>query len=239
LFLVLTEANSKREHTEPASVAESNVILRAQRGEEAAFAALFERYKRQVYTFCLRMSGNPAEADDLSQAAFLQLFRRISTFRGESSFSTWLHRVVVNVVLMHLRKRGRRRALEDGWDTSRDETVERDYGDDDRRLAGSVDRLAITKAIEDLAPSCRTVLVLHDVEGYKHNEIAEIMKCSVGNSKSQLHRARLRLREVLRRDGHQPTKPFPAEERRASSELLSRGDGVTPSLSQHLFASGK
>jgi len=146
------------------------------------------------------MTGNTAEAEDLTQEAFLQLFRKISTFRGESAFSTWLHRLAVNVVLMHLRKKGLQQISLDEVDTSQDEPVKRDYGSDDRRLTGSVERIGLQNAIADLPPGYRTVFVLHDVEGYEHNEIAEIMKCSVGNSKSQLHKARMKLRERLRQD---------------------------------------
>jgi len=146
------------------------------------------------------MTGNTAEAEDLAQEAFLQLFRKIGTFRGESAFSTWLHRLAVNVVLMHLRKKGLQQVSLDELDTSQDEPVKRDYGDDDRRLVGSIDRLSLSKAIADLPPGYRAVFVLHDIEGYEHNEIAEIMNCSVGNSKSQLHKARMKLRERLREE---------------------------------------
>ncbi len=146
------------------------------------------------------MTGNTAEAEDLSQEAFMQLFRKISTFRGESAFSTWLHRLAVNVVLMHLRKKGLQQISLDEVDTSQDEPVRRDYGDDDRRLLGSVDRISLGRAIAELPPGYRTVFVLHDVEGYEHNEIAQIMDCSVGNSKSQLHKARMKLRDWLRHD---------------------------------------
>ena len=143
------------------------------------------------------MTGNTAEAEDLTQEAFLQLYRKISTFRGESAFSTWLHRLAVNVVLMHLRKKGLQQVSLDEMDTSQSEPVKRDYGSDDLRLTGSVDRIGLQTAIADLPPGYRSVFVLHDVEGYEHNEIAEIMKCSVGNSKSQLHKARMKLRERL------------------------------------------
>ena len=176
------------------------MIARAQRGDEEAFAALYEMHKRRVYSLCLRMTGNTAEAEDLAQEAFLQLFRKISTFRGESAFSTWLHRLAVNVVLMHLRKKGLQQISLDEVDSSQDEPVKRDYGDNDRRLMGSVDRISLTRAIAELPPGYRTVFVLHDVEGYEHNEIAEIMKCSVGNSKSQLHKARMKLRDWLRQN---------------------------------------
>jgi RNA polymerase sigma-70 factor, ECF subfamily len=184
---------------------ETQLIARAQQGDEVAFSELYETHKRRVYSLCLRMTGNTAEAEDLSQESFLQLFRKISTFRGESAFSTWLHRLVVNVVLMHLRKKGLQQISLDETDNSQEEPVKRDYGDDDRRLVGSVDRIGLRRAIEELPPGYRAVFVLHDVEGYEHNEIAQIMECSIGNSKSQLHKARMKLRESLRRQ--QRTNP--------------------------------
>jgi len=182
------------------AASETQLIARAQQGDEGAFAALFEAHKRRVYSLCLRMTGNTAEAEDLTQEVFLQLFRKISTFRGESAFSTWLHRLAINVVLMHLRKKGLQQVSLDEVDTSQDEPVKRDYGDEDRRLMGSIDRISLSRAIAELPPGYRTVFVLHDIEGYEHNEIAEIMNCSVGNSKSQLHKARMKLREGLRQD---------------------------------------
>jgi RNA polymerase sigma-70 factor (ECF subfamily) len=182
----------------PKAASEIQLIARAQQGNEEAFAALFEAHKRRVYSLCLRMTENTAEAEDLTQEAFLQLFRKISTFRGESAFSTWLHRLAVNVVLMRLRKKGLQQVSLDDVDTSQDEPVKRDYGDDDRRLTRSIDRIGLERVIAELPQGYRTVFVLHDIEGYEHNEIAEIMQCSVGNSKSQLHKARMRLREWLR-----------------------------------------
>lgn len=180
------------------AASDAELISRAQQGDEEAFAALFDAHKRRVYSLCLRMTGDTAEAEDLAQEAFLQLFRKIGTFRGESAFSTWLHRLVVNVVLMHLRKKGLQQVSLDDVDASQDEPVKREYGDDDKRLLHSIDRITLSRAIEGLPPGYRAVLVLHDVEGYEHNEIAQILDCSVGNSKSQLHKARLKLREILR-----------------------------------------
>ncbi len=176
----------------------TQLIARAQQGDEAAFEALYQAHKRRVYSLCLRMTSDPADAEDLAQEAFLQLFRKISTFRGESAFTTWLHRLVVNVVLMRLRKKGLPVVSLDEPDTSQDEPVQRDFGENDLRLLGSIDRIRLNKAIESLPQGYRTVFMLHDVEGYEHNEIAQIMNCSVGNSKSQLHKARLKLRELLR-----------------------------------------
>ena len=168
------------------------------------------------------MTGDPAEAEDLAQEAFLQLFRKIGTFRGESAFSTWLHRLVVNVVLMHLRKKGLQQVPLDDVDTSQEEPVRREYGNEDRRLVGSVDRITLERAIAQLPPGYRAVFVLHDVEGYEHNEIAELMNYSIGNSKSQLHKARLKLRDWLRQNRGRE-EPEVEKASRASQEHSGSG----------------
>ena len=157
------------------------------------------------------MIGDPSRAEDLSQQAFLQLFRKIGSFRGHSAFSTWLHRLVVNVVLMHLRKKGLDVVPLEETDSSRDERPRKEYGSVDRHLAGSVDRITLQRAIDGLPPGYRRIFVLHDVEGFEHNEIARMTKCSVGNSKSQLHKARLKLRESLRREVTQMGDSGPQE----------------------------
>ncbi|HEV7219793.1 MAG: RNA polymerase sigma factor [Terriglobales bacterium] len=179
-------------------ISEVELIERAKQGDAEAFEALYHLHKRRVYSLCLRMTANTAAAEDLTQEAFLQLFRKIGTFRGESAFSTWLHRMAVNVVLMQLRKKGLPVVpLEDPMETE-EEAPKKELGAPDPSLAGSIDRLQLQRAVEDLPPGYRSIFVLHDVEGYEHNEIAEIVGCSVGNSKSQLHKARLKLRELLK-----------------------------------------
>jgi len=179
--------------------AEAELIEKAKLGDAQAFQALYDRHKRRVYSLCLRMTSNTAEAEDLTQEAFLQLYRKIGTFRGESAFSTWLHRLSVNVVLMHLRKKSLPVvSLEETTQPGEDDTPKKDFGADDMALAGSIDRLQLQKAVDDLPPGYRTIFVLHDVEGYEHNEIADIVGCSIGNSKSQLHKARMKLRDLLK-----------------------------------------
>jgi len=178
---------------------EANAIERAKQGDGEAFQALYEKHKRRVYSLCLRMTANTAEAEDLTQEAFLQLFRKIATFRGESAFSTWLHRLSVNVVLMHLRKKGLPVvSLEETTQGGEEDSPKKDFGAQDLALAGSIDRMQLQRAVDDLPPGYRTIFVLHDVEGYEHNEIAEIVGCSIGNSKSQLHKARMKLRDLLK-----------------------------------------
>jgi RNA polymerase sigma-70 factor (ECF subfamily) len=178
---------------------EAEAIRLAQQGDAAAFERLYQLHSRRVYSLCLRMVSNTAEAEDLTQEAFLQLFRKIATFRGESAFSTWLHRLAVNVVLMRLRKKtANESSLEEATEPDEEEGgPRRDFGGPDLRLSGSIDRLNLQRAVEELPPGYKAVFVLHDVQGYEHNEIAEIMGCSIGNSKSQLHKARMRLRELL------------------------------------------
>ncbi|PYU15508.1 MAG: RNA polymerase subunit sigma-24 [Acidobacteria bacterium] len=196
---VPTGTVSRPRRTETSDLSEADAIRLAQQGDTAAFERIYRLHNRRVYALCLRMVGNTAEAEDLTQEAFLQLFRKIHTFRGDSAFSTWLHRLSVNVVLMKLRKK----TLPE---TSLEETTEpdeetggprKDVGGPDLLLTGSLDRVNLQRAIEQLPPGYRAAFVLHDIQGYEHNEIAEIMGCSIGNSKSQLHKARMRLRELL------------------------------------------
>jgi RNA polymerase sigma-70 factor (ECF subfamily) len=183
----------------PPIAGEADAIARAQKGDGASFERLYTMHKRRVYSLCLRMVSNVAEAEDLTQEAFLQLYRKIGTFRGDSAFSTWLHRLTVNVVLMHLRKKGLPQvSLEETLEPSQAEGPRKDIGTRDLRLSGSLDRVGLDRAIGELPPGYRLVFVLHDVEGYEHNEIATMMGCSIGNSKSQLHKARMRLRDLLR-----------------------------------------
>jgi len=177
---------------------EAEAIERAKQGDAEAFESLYHLHKRRVYSLCLRMTGNPASAEDLTQEAFLQLFRKIATFRGESAFSTWLHRMSVNVVLMQLRKKNLPVVPIDETADTDEESPRKEPGGPDERLTGSIDRLRLQRAVDELPPGYRTIFVLHDVEGYEHNEIAGMIGCSIGNSKSQLHKARLKLRELLR-----------------------------------------
>ena len=176
---------------------DAELVRRAQEGEEAAFAALFNAHKAKVYSLCLRMTSNTAEAEDLTQDAFLQVFRKLATFRGDSALSTWLYRVAVNTVLMHFRKKGLRQMSLDEPVSQAAGAQKREHGKLDDRLSGSVDRIALTRAMKELPIGYRTIFVLHEVKGYEHHEIARLLRCSVGNSKSQLHKAKVRMRELL------------------------------------------
>jgi RNA polymerase sigma-70 factor, ECF subfamily len=176
-----------------------DMVKRAQQGDGDAFAALFHQHKARLYSVCLRMTNNTAEAEDLTQDAFLQVFRKLATFRGDSALSTWLYRIAVNTVLMHFRKKALRQISLDEPYSQDAKTVRREYGTRDDRLTGSVDRISLARAIKELPDGYRTIFLLHEVEGYEHQEIAELLDCSVGNSKSQLHKAKLRIRELLGR----------------------------------------
>jgi RNA polymerase sigma-70 factor, ECF subfamily len=214
------EASTSRQS--PKTVTEAEAIRLAQAGDAAAFEFLYHLHSRRVYALCLRMVNNPSDAEDLMQEAFLQLFRKIGTFRGESAFSTWLHRMTVNVVLMRLRKKSLPVAsLEETTDPD-DETggPRKDIGAPDLRLSGAVDRVNLERSVEKLPPGYRTVFVLHDVQGYEHNEIADIMGCSVGNSKSQLHKARTRLRDLLQEEVRQQAR----QERHAAKTQTAHDD---------------
>jgi len=189
----------QQKKTIASGLSEAEAIERAKQGDAESFEGLYVLHKRRVYSLCLRMTGNTAEAEDLTQEAFLQLYRKIATFRGESAFSTWLHRLAVNVVLMRLRKKGLPQvSLEETLEPQQEDGPRKDIGTRDNVLAGSIDRINLERAIERLPPGYRIVFVLHDIEGYEHNEIAEMLGCSIGNSKSQLHKARMKLRDLLK-----------------------------------------
>lgn len=230
------------------SESENVLVKRAIDGDGDAFAALFQLHRGRVYAVCLRMTNNPADADDLTQEAFIQAFRKLATFRGESALSTWLHRVTVNTALMHFRKRVTAQSSLDA--SGEAEPARREFGRHDERLKYSLDRIALKRALEALPFGYRTIFELHEFDGYGHREIAKILHCTVGNSKSQLHKAKQRIRECLvsrrhlarrMRDSmhHQARRANTALEttfsyQRASSlpahrELSSHGDVLTQS----------
>lgn len=183
-------------------LSEKQLVRLAQMGDKQAFARLYETHKRRVYALCLRITREQTEAEDCTQEAFLQCFLRLSTFRGDSALSTWLYRLTVNVVLMRLRAAHVKPiSLDTGGtsETSNETGMVNACPVDDLHLEGAVDRIALHRALRKLPPGYRTIFLLHDVEGKAHSEIARELGCSVGNSKSQLHQARLRLRRFLRR----------------------------------------
>ncbi|HLM01713.1 MAG TPA: RNA polymerase sigma factor [Pyrinomonadaceae bacterium] len=193
---VSPSVDSKTETVIKANDSDFELAQKAASGNMAAFERIYERYHRRTYSLCLRMTNSATEAEDLTQEVFIQLFRKIGSFRGESAFSTWLHRMTINQVLMHFRRRGvqNEKTTDDG---EMPEQIVK--GTENYNKMPILDRIAIDKAIAELPNGYRTVFVLHDVEGFEHEEIARMLGLSVGTSKSQLHKARLKLRGLLRK----------------------------------------
>jgi RNA polymerase sigma-70 factor, ECF subfamily len=184
-----TEAAGKKEPTD------FELAQKAGAGDGDAFEQIYRRHFRRVYALCLRMMSDPVRAEDMTQEVFVQLFNKIGSFRGESAFTTWLHRMTVNLVLMYFRKASTRSELL----TEEGETpIQIVRGTENPESMPVVDRIALERAVQQLPPGYRSVFVLHDVEGYEHDEISKMMGISSGTSKSQLHKARLKLRHLLR-----------------------------------------
>ena len=177
-----------------ASMTDYNLSRAAAAGDMRALGELYERYRHRVFAVCIGMTRNPAEAEDLTQEVFVGLVHKIGSYRGESQFTTWLHRLTVNCVLMHFRRPARR------------EQVFADFENvipiaprlSAPTLPGPLtDKIAFRSAVARLPKGCHTVFVLFDLAGYEHEEIAKLLGCTAGTSKSQLHRARLKLRKLL------------------------------------------
>lgn len=169
---------------------EPDVALAA-RGDRLAFERLYRRHADRVFSLCARMVADRGEAEELTQDVFVRAWEKLSLYRGESAFSTWLHRLTVNLVLNHRKSASRRR----GREIDDPDQLE---GQADRAVQPGV-RMDLEQAIASLPPGARRVFVLHDVEGYKHEEIADLLGVTAGGSKAQLHRARRLLREALNR----------------------------------------
>jgi len=162
--------------------------------DQQTFHELYQKYHERVYSICFRMTQNTPESEDLTQDVFVRLFRTIGSFRGESAFTTWLHRLTVNLVLMHFRKRKRRQ------DRSNEEAELSTYivpGSQDPKRMRIVDRILLSEVIAKLPEGYRQAIILHDIQGLQHKEIAEAGGRSVGTSKSQLHKGRAMLRELI------------------------------------------
>jgi RNA polymerase sigma-70 factor (ECF subfamily) len=158
------------------------------------FEELYRRHHGLVSSLCMRMTRNVGETEDLTQEIFGRVFLKLGTFRGESAFSTWLYRFAVNQVLMHFRKKSVKAEKMVVTGVEPDQIA---VGTEHPMRMRVIDRIALEEAVRQLPPGYRAVFVLHDVEGCEHHEIAERLGCSVGNSKSQLHKARMRLRVLL------------------------------------------
>jgi RNA polymerase sigma-70 factor, ECF subfamily len=181
---------------ETAELSDHVLARAAAQGDIQAFEELYKRHNRRVYSLCLRMTKNVSEAEDLTQEAFIQIFRKIGSFRGDSAFTTWLHRLTVNQVLMHFRKRSVKleHTMEEG-----ETPVQIVRGTENPNRMPVLDRISLDKAIAQLPPGYLSVFVLHDIEGHDHEEIGKMLGIAVGTSKSQLHKARMKLRRVLKK----------------------------------------
>jgi RNA polymerase sigma-70 factor, ECF subfamily len=176
-----------------------DVVARCRRGEIGAFEEIYQRHGHRLYNVAYRMTGSAADADDLLQEIFLQVFRRLETFRGEAALGTWLYRLAVNCCLDHLRSR---QGKEDKATGFLDDMVEVEpVAPGSWRPDTVLDRIELERAVAKLPPSYRAAFVLHDVEGLEHHEVGEMLGIAVGTSKSLVHKARLRLRTLLRGTG--------------------------------------
>ena len=163
-------------------------------GDVAAFEQIYWKHHRRVFGVCLRMTKNVTEAEDVTQQVFLMLFRKIGSFRGDSAFTTWLHRMTVNTTLMHFRKN---KTIKEST-TETGELPDKIYSDNKKHSETNfVDRIALTRAVSELPDGYRKVFIFHDIQGYEHREIARMLGCAEGTSKSQLHKARRKLKKLM------------------------------------------
>ena len=206
-------------------------------GSAMNFERAYRMYRRRIYTKCLHMVGNEAEAEDLTQEVFLQLFRKMDSFRAESAFSTWLYRLAINVVLMRLRRKSlTTTSLEEATELKDGVfSLQQVLGAPDRTLTTAIDRLNLERAVAQMPAGYKQVFLLHYVEGFGHREIARLLGSSVGTSKSQLYKARVRLRQLLcsgasaplsRRANSGPQRLSQIAGRRRRSSRPSRSAGL-------------
>ena len=183
--------------TAAARASDYELAQRAAAGDMQAFEELFRLYRRLVYGLGLRMTQDVSEAEDITQEVFVLLLRKVGGFRGEANFTTWLHRLTVNQVLMRFRRNKARR--EDALEDDEGQSFHEPWRAAPPRAMQLIDRITLESAIARLPPGYRAAFILHDVEGYDHEEVARLLGCAVGTSKSQLHRARMALRQHLDR----------------------------------------
>jgi RNA polymerase sigma-70 factor (ECF subfamily) len=193
MLVAAMNAQSPHRSIAPLRDDEDEALARAAgSGDVRAFEALYRKHSRRIYSVVWRLAGGQAaRADDLVQDAFIRAWQALPGFRFESAFSTWLHRLAVNTALMEIRGRA------GGEDREVDDSALEALPTPDTAGRGTGDRIDLERAVATLPPRARAVLVLHDIEGWKHNEIAESLGMAVGSSKAQLHRARSLLRERL------------------------------------------
>jgi RNA polymerase sigma-70 factor (ECF subfamily) len=182
-------------------MSDSNEIQRLSDDERESFHALYQAHHRRVYSICLRMTQSVSDAEDLTQEIFIHLFRKIGSYRGDAAFSTWLHRLTVNHVLMHFRKK---RVRSEFATEDKNMPTQIVPGSTDPRRMKVVDHILLAEVIAKLPEGYREAFVMHDIEGLEHNEIAQMRGRSAGTSKSQLHKARIMLRQLITKPSRRP-----------------------------------
>jgi len=213
------------------NLTEHEALSRARQGDPVAFEFLYRRHNQRVYALCLRMVKNPSYAEDLTQDTFVAVLRGIREFRGQSAFSTWLHRVTRNTVLMRFRKR---RLKETSLDEITDPEADTghapaEFGVSDARLENLAERMLLRNAVGQLSRGFRATLLLHDLHGYEHSEVAAMLGCATGTSKSQLHKARLRVRKMLSKClRKRPKSRAPSTAHREPEERAETSAGQIP-----------
>lgn len=185
-----SKAKAKQGYTQDYEIAQKVAA-----GDMELFEQLYNENHKRVFNICLRMVRNASEAEDITQQVFINLFRKIGSFRGDAAFKTWLHRMTVNQVLMYLRhnKLTLERMTDDG-ELPSSNSFESEKPAEVHQV---IERLNLNRALKGLADGYRKVIILHDIHGFEHEEIAQMLNCAVGTSKSQLHKARQRLRQIL------------------------------------------
>jgi RNA polymerase sigma-70 factor (ECF subfamily) len=177
---------------------EAEAIERARNGDVAGYESLYHLHRSRVYSLCLRFTGNTSDAEDLAQEVFLQMYRKISTFRGDAKFGSWLHRVAVNLALMRFRRRRLREvSLNIPHTLNPDHPLQSPLRDRFGTSSFLVERVALGRALGSLSKARRSVVLLHDINGFTHGEVAQRLGVAAGTSKSQLHKAHVELRGIL------------------------------------------
>ncbi len=176
-------------------MSEARTIAKCVAGDPLGFEALYHRHKRQVYTLCHRIVNSADVAEKLTYEAFMQAFRTISSFGGEMAFSAWLIRLTLSLILNYLQNKTQAEVALN--EPKQEDTQEKQPGEEGVHLIRSLDRVTLEESSTALPQVYKIVLILHDIEGFQHNEIAEMMNSSVADSKAQLHKARMKLRLIL------------------------------------------
>jgi RNA polymerase sigma-70 factor (ECF subfamily) len=204
----LCEISVRRELERKESVAmlgsempEAEAIEKARNGDVRGYESLYHLHRSRVYSLCLRLTGNTSDAEDLAQEVFLQVYRKISTFRGDAKFGSWLYRVAMNLVLMHFRRRRPREISLNAPRTLDPDQMQSQLRDQSWTSSFLVERVALGRALGSLSKARRSVVLLHDVNGFTHGEVGQRLGLAAGTSKSQLHKAHIELRDMLGRGG--------------------------------------